>query len=256
MEADGLEEIETSNASADAGDYYLPGATFGPYSTPNSSRYGGLDTGMGIMDIANVAGGVRFTVFSSDAPPGVEITDPAAGETVYGTVPVGVTANDDHGIDRVELYTGTTLRQTLTAPPYTFALDTTALANGAQDLRAVAYDSILQTSQDTVSVVVENIFAPSGLAAVRAANRSLLIREYVNVLTWSHDTRNTTVSAYRVYQVTAVGRVLLGEVARTASATSFRYLHRGVSGTETYTYEVVGVGNLDREGAAASATVR
>ena len=256
MEADGLEEIETSNSSADAGDYYLPGSTFGPYSTPNSSRYGGLATGMGIMDIANVTGGVRFTVFSSDAPPGVEITDPVAGETVYGTVAVGVTVNDDYGIDRVELYTGTTLRQTLTAPPYSFSLDTTALANGTQELRAVAYDSILQTSQDTVSIVVDNIFAPVGLAAVRAVNRSLLVREYVNVLTWNHDPRNTTVLRYRVYRVTEAGRALLGEVPTTASGASYRYLHRGIAGAETYAYEVVGVGNLDREGPAASATAR
>jgi M6 family metalloprotease-like protein len=256
MEADGLEEIETSNSSADAGDYYLPGATFGPYSSPNSSRYGGLATGMGIMDIANVTGGVRFTVFSSDAPPGVDITTPAAGQTVHGTVAVGVTANDDYGINRVELYTGTTLRQTLTAPPYTFALDTTALANGTQELRAVAYDSILQTSQDTVSVVVDNIFAPVGLAAVRAVNRSLLVREYVNVLTWNHDPRSTTVVKYRVYRVTEGGRALLGEVPTTAGGTSYRYLHRGTAGAEAYTYEVVGVGNLDREGPAASATAR
>lgn len=256
MEADGLEEIETLNASADAGDYYLPGSTFGPYSTPNSSRYGGVATGMGVMDIANVTGGVRFTVFSSDAPPGVEITTPAAGQTVYGTVAVGVRANDDHGVGRVELYTGATLRQTLTAPPFTFTLDTTALANGAQDLRAVAYDTILQTGQATVSVVVDNIFAPTGLTAVRAVNRSLLVREYVNVLAWTHDPRSTTVAKYRVYRVTPGGRALVGEVARTAGAASFRYLHRGVSPTEAYVYEVVGVGSLDREGPAASVTAR
>jgi hypothetical protein len=61
---------------------------------------------------------------------------------------------------------------------------------------------------------------------------------------------------YRIYRVTIGGRTLVGEVAKTASATPFRYLHRGISTTETYDYEVVGVLSLDREGPAASATAR
>ena len=256
MEADGLEEIETLNASADAGDYYQPGATFGPYSFPNSSRYSGLATGMGVMDIANVTGGIRVTVFSGDAPPRVEITAPVAGETVYGTVAVTVTANDDYGVGRVELYTGSTLRQTLSAPPFTFSLDTTAIANGAYELRAVAYDTILQTGQDTVSVVVDNIFAPANFAAVRALNRSLMLQEYVNVLTWTNDPRNTTVSSYRIYLVTSGGRTLVAEVASKTGATPYRFIHRGIDSAQEQSYEVVGVGNLGREGPGAWATAR
>lgn len=42
MEADGLEEIE-NNAGADAGDFYLPPATFAPSTTPNSHDYAGQD---------------------------------------------------------------------------------------------------------------------------------------------------------------------------------------------------------------------
>ena len=255
MEADGLEEIETLNASADAEDYYRPGATFGPYSFPDSSRYSGLATGMGVMDIANVTGGIRLTVFSGDAPPGVEITAPTGGQTLYGTVAVAVTANDDYGVSRVELYTDSTLRQTLSAPPFTFSLDTEAIANGAHELRAVAYDTILQTTQDTVSVVVDNIFAPANLAAARARNRSLLLTEYVNVLTWADDPRNTTVVKYRIYRVTGGTRTFVADVPK-AAAGSYRYVHRGIAGAQTYAYDVVGVGILDREGPAASSTAR
>ncbi len=256
MEADGLEEIETFNASADADDYYRAGATFGPYSTPSSARYGGVPTAMGVTDIVGATSPISLTVFSNDAPPAVEITSPAAGATIYGTVAVAVTASDDHGIDRVELYTDQTLRQTLAAPPFSFLLDTTAVPNGSRALRAVVYDSILQTSQASVAVGVENIFAPSGLAAARTVNRGLLLREYVNVLTWADDPRNTTVTTYRIYRVTAGGRELVGEAPLAASGGSCRFLHRGVNGAETYTYEVVGVGSLDREGLAASATAR
>jgi M6 family metalloprotease-like protein len=256
MEADGLEEIETLNASADAGDYYQPGMTFGPNTVPDSKRYGGQDTAMGIRDIANVTGGIRLTVFSSDSPPAVAITDPAAGATVYGTVTVGVAASDDNGIGRVDLYAETTLLQTLTAPPFTFSLDTTVLTNGPHEIRAVATDTLPQTAQASVSVVVDNIFAPTNLKAVRAVNRSLLLREYVNVLTWGDDPRNLTVAKFRIYRVTTGGRVLISEVAKAAAGASYRCIHRGINSADTYTYEVVGVGNLDREGLAASATVR
>jgi M6 family metalloprotease-like protein len=256
MEADGLEEIETFNASADADDYYRAGMTFGPYSTPDSDRYSGVPTAMGVTDIVGATTPISLTVFSSDAPPTVSIGPPAAGTTIYGTVSVEVTAGDDHGIDRVELYTDQTLRQTLAAPPFSFLLDTTVVANGPRTLRAIVYDSILQTSQASVAVTVENIFAPTGLEAERTVNRGLLLREYVNVLTWADDPRNTTVTKFRVYRVTGEGRALVGEVPRTTDGSSHRFFHRGVDPAETYAYEVVGVGSLEREGAAAAATAR
>jgi hypothetical protein len=104
-------------------------------------------------------------------------------------------------------------------------------------------------------VVTDNIFAPISLKAVKAVNRSLLLREYVNVLTWADNSLNTGVLKYRVYRVTGGGRTLVAEVPKAAGIT-YRYLHRGISRTETYTYEVVAVGSLDREGLAATATAK
>ncbi len=51
MEADGLEEIERG-LPADAGDYYVPGRTFGPLSYPSSIRYDGTATGVTTTDIS------------------------------------------------------------------------------------------------------------------------------------------------------------------------------------------------------------
>jgi M6 family metalloprotease-like protein len=254
MEADGLEEIETYSALANAGDYYKAGASFGQFSSPNSARYDGTPTAMGVTAISGAATPMSLTVFSSNNPPVVEITNIIEGQTVYGTVPVEVSASDNDGISRVELYIGTTLVQTLTAAPYSFLLDMSSLSNKAYTIKAVAYDTILQTSVDTVSVVVDNIFAPLSLKAVKAVNRSLLLREYVNVLTWSDNYANKSVLKYRIYRVAGGGRTLVAEVAKSSSGTSYRYIHRGISRTETYTYEVVAVGDLDREGLAATAT--
>ena len=255
-EADGLEEIETSGAAADAGDYYQAGMTFGPFSVPNSSRYDGLATAMGATGIIGTGTPMSLTVFSSDAPPLVEITNITDGQTVYGTVPVEVAASDDNGISRVELYTDSALRQTLSAPPFSFLLDTTVFTNGAHTIRALVYDTILQTSPASVAVVADNIFAPGNLQAARSVNRSLLLREYVNVVTWADNAQNTSLLKYRVYRVTGAGRELVVEIDKATTNATYRYLHRRINPSETYVYEVVGVGALDREGLSATVTAR
>jgi len=256
MEADGFEEIENWASSADAGDYYKAGMMFGPATSPNSARYGGTPTAMTLTSITGTTTPMTATITLGDAPPTVAITNLAPGQTVYGTVGVEVTAGDDNAVARVELYSDAYLSQTLTAPPFSFALDTTLFTNGTHIVRAVATDSIGLTAEADVGVVMDNIFPPANLRAVKAVNRSLLLREYVNVLTWTDNSLNTSVIKYRIYRVAGGGRTLLGEVLKAAGETAYRYLHRGIAGTETYTYEVVGVGALDREGLAATVTAR
>jgi M6 family metalloprotease-like protein len=256
MEADGLEEIETYASSADAGDYYKAGMMLGPATVPNTGRYGGTPTALILASITGTTTPMSATITFGDAAPTVAIANVAPGQTVYGTLAVDVTASDDNAVAKVDLYGDSYLSQTLTARPYTFSLDTTLFTNGTHTLRAVATDSIGLTAEADVDVVMDNIFAPANLKAVKSVNRSLLLREYVNVLTWTDNSRNTSVTKYRIYRVTAGGRSLVAEVAKAATGTSYRYLHRRVSATETYVYEVVGVGALDREGIAASVTAR
>jgi M6 family metalloprotease-like protein len=256
MEADGLEDIETYSASADAGDYYKAGMAFGQFTSPSSARYDGLPSAVGMTSITGTTTPMSLTVFSNDSPPVAGIANIAAGQTVYGTIPVEATASDNNGISRVELYTDTMLWQTLTAPPFSFLLDTTPLSNGTHTIWVRAYDTILQPGTASVSVVTDNLFAPVSLNATKLVNRSLLLREYVNAVSWTDNSRNTSVLKYRVYQVAGTGRVLLAEIAKGSRNTSYRYLHRGVGASGTYVYAVVGVGDLDREGLAATVTAR
>jgi hypothetical protein len=53
MEADGLEEIETGDGNADAGDFYAPfsGSELSPYSFPDSDSYAGVPTGISVNNI-------------------------------------------------------------------------------------------------------------------------------------------------------------------------------------------------------------
>jgi len=63
MEADGLEEIETGDGRADAGDYYVAGQIFGNDTSPNSKRYNGTATGIRVKDISAPDAQMSFSVF-------------------------------------------------------------------------------------------------------------------------------------------------------------------------------------------------
>jgi len=65
MEADGLEELEQScniSNNWDPADLYYPGQRFGPDTTPNSSRYDGMPSGIGIGNISQEGSGIRVRI--------------------------------------------------------------------------------------------------------------------------------------------------------------------------------------------------
>ena len=70
MEADGLEEIQTSSAWADAGDYYNTGKTFTNSTAPNSKKYNGSASNVSVSGISSPGLSMIFQAGVSDAPPG------------------------------------------------------------------------------------------------------------------------------------------------------------------------------------------
>jgi subtilisin family serine protease len=94
-------------------------------------------------------------------PPTVAIGSPAGGATVAGTVTVSATANDASGISAVDFYVDGVSKVSDTTSPYSFAWDTTTVANGTHTLVAKAFDTWnnIGTSA-TVSVTVSNATAP------------------------------------------------------------------------------------------------
>ncbi|WP_164930458.1 chitobiase/beta-hexosaminidase C-terminal domain-containing protein [Geobacter sulfurreducens] len=95
MEADGLEEIEKnlSYNTADAGDYYVPGASFGPATVPSSRSYGGLNTGVTVTNITR-SGNQVTAAFSigAAAPSGTVKINGGAAATNSTTVTLNLTA--------------------------------------------------------------------------------------------------------------------------------------------------------------------
>jgi subtilisin family serine protease len=90
-------------------------------------------------------------------PPTTSITSPAAGATVSGTATISADAADNVGVSRVEFYSGATLLGSDTTAPYSFAWNTTAVANGIFSLTTKAFDaSGNSATSGAVSVTVSN----------------------------------------------------------------------------------------------------
>jgi hypothetical protein len=95
-------------------------------------------------------------------PPVSSIASPASGSIVSGSVNVQVSASDNVGVTKIELYVDNVLADISSQVPLSFAWDTTGLANGLHTLHSLAYDSAGNTGASSdVSVDVENNVATS-----------------------------------------------------------------------------------------------
>jgi len=91
-------------------------------------------------------------------PPSVTISSPASGSTVSGSVTVQVTAQDNVGVARVDLFIDGALVGSDTSSPYSFPWDTSRVANGSHSLLARAIDGAGNSKDSSVvSVSVQNV---------------------------------------------------------------------------------------------------
>ncbi len=114
-------------------------------------------------------------------PPTVSFTSPAPAAQVSGQVAVALTANDSDGnVAKVTLTLPDGTQVTLTTAPFTYSWSTTALANGAATLTAIATDdkgltsnvaSLAVTIANTVACV-NGSFAATGLPVAVPDNTS------------------------------------------------------------------------------------
>ena len=89
--------------------------------------------------------------------PAVSIASPAAGTSVSGSTAVNVTASDNVGVTKVELYLNGSLLASDTTATYSFLWDSTQNPDGSYQLEARAYDAAGNVgSSTTVSVTSSN----------------------------------------------------------------------------------------------------
>ncbi|WP_224249512.1 Ig-like domain-containing protein [Hyalangium gracile] len=98
---------------------------------------------------------------TDSTPPSVSIVHPTGTPTMTGTVYLAMSASDDFGVQRVELYADGTLVGTDYQPPYTMYWDSRPHSNGPRTLTARAYDAAGHaTTSAPFQVVVDNDHEP------------------------------------------------------------------------------------------------
>jgi hypothetical protein len=137
--------------------------------------------GHGRVNAANAVVTALTTPAPDGVKPSVSINTPQAGAVVSGTVSVTITATDNVGVVRTELYASTSANPVAvdaTAPFDTFVWDTTAVADGPVTLTAKAYDAAGNVGQSSaVGVTVQNQAAdttpPTAQVLAPAANSTV-----------------------------------------------------------------------------------
>lgn len=90
---------------------------------------------------------------------------------------------------------------------------------------------------------------PIGVSGEQVLNRSLFQIDYVNVLNWQANPKNSdiTISKYKIYHVHNGERNLVVEL----DSNNVKYMHRKVQKNIAYTYEIVAINSDGREGRPA-----
>ncbi len=159
--------------------------------------------------------GADATCGSTQVPPdspAVTLTAPASGATAVGSVDLEAGAVDQTPIDHVEFsLDGSKIGSSSTAP-YSFTWDSTSVANGTHQLKAVAVDTAGATGSSAITVIdVENpLTQPADTQPPTApANVKLTATSPTTVqATWDPSTDDTGVTGYTVSRNgTAIGTV-------------------------------------------------
>ncbi|KQW87274.1 peptidase S8 [Massilia sp. Root418] len=134
------------------------------FSTAKDLGTAGRDNLYGYGRI-NAAAAMQAALAAPAAPdtqaPSVAIAAPLGSSTVSGATAVSVSASDNKGVARVDLQVNGTVVASTDAAPYAFSWDSTGVANGMNNLVAVAYDAAgNRGNSSTVAVNVANALPP------------------------------------------------------------------------------------------------
>lgn len=113
--------------------------------------------------------------------------------------------------------------------------------------------TIIMDSDKTITAnFIRKIYPPLNFFGVKKENRSVLLIEYINVLTWQANQDNENIQQYRIYQMKGDDKNLLVEL----DSGTFEYWHRKVKKEKPYTYVLVAVAAGDREGQPVYLTIQ
>jgi len=136
------------------------------FSTASDIGTAGKDqkSGWGVVNAGAAVTKARQTTAIDGVAPSISISSPKASSTLGNLATVSVSATDNVGVTRTELYVNNSLYASDLVAPYTFSLDTNALPDGSATLLAKAFDAAGNASSATVTVkIVNDTTAPTVL---------------------------------------------------------------------------------------------
>lgn len=114
--------------------------------------------GHGRVDAAAAVLAAKNAIAADTQAPSVSITSPQNGAVLIGTATVNVTATDNIGVVRVDLFLGGNLVSSDTLAPFSFSLDTLSRADGNYNLVAQAYDATGNMGNSSpVTISIDNV---------------------------------------------------------------------------------------------------
>jgi hypothetical protein len=172
-----------------------------------------------------------------------QITDSETGENTEGVVLQGLPGNpvtDSLGRYSGHVFLGWkgTVKPEKTG--FLFEPSSRSYAEVNSDLRAQDY-----TGKRSLAV-------PLNFSGRKVMNRSLVMVEYINILKWSANPRNSHIVAYRLYEYNGGEATLMREF----SIDVFEHWIRGVDRDREYRYALTAVNSSGRESPAATVTIK
>jgi thermitase len=199
------------------------------FSTATNLGAAGYDYyfGWGRVNAAAAVAAAKSTTTTTQtadtAAPTVAIVSPTGG-TVSGIVPVSVSAADNVGVTKVELWVGGVLLASDTVAPWSFSWDTTKKANGTYAVNARAYDAAGHaTGSSYVNITVANGTASttSSTSADTTAPVAHISKPWNG--TWIGTAVNISVSATDNVGVTSIAVYVDGTLIAVGNAASLYY---------------------------------
>lgn len=146
----------TATVTSDAASHAVTAALTNPFSSKSKGKNGCVRElyidQIQVMDTSTPSPAPDATI------PTVSVTSPADGATVSGTTNVTVSATDNVAVTKVDFLINGNTVSTVTATPYAYTWDTTAVTNASYTLAATAYDAAGNVATSApVAVTVNNV---------------------------------------------------------------------------------------------------
>jgi beta-lactamase superfamily II metal-dependent hydrolase len=232
--------------TTDGLNFFTVSADGGVHQGPNELTASSLPQSFTLDNVAPV---------DDTTPPSTQVTAPAGGSIVSGTVTVAASASDNVGVTNVEFYLDGVLQSNDPSSPYAWSWNTATSSNAGHSLTTKAYDAAGNSSTSTaVTVTVANGGAdttpPSAPSALAASPSKRKIS-----LTWGASSDAVGVTGYRVWRASSA----TGTFTQIATTTSTSFTNSNLASGSTWYYYVTATdaaGNVSAPSNTASATAR